>query len=255
MTEEKPARRDLPYFKKPDDFKPVPTFPKGHAWHGQPRCQGWNYRSGRQCMRKPSKGKRVCKHDGGMSLGGLAAPKTTTGVHSKFIVARLAANYHDLLELGESLFTIRDETALLKTMVNDALLRFDTGESGASWARAAELHKELERIQSKAVKSEDDAALFTQNFIELGQILRKQSMAYAARDEAVHLVDNVRRFVADENKKLAAKYKAMREDEVLLLMTAVVGMLKDVLTKRVDLPVKNRILTDMQNSMDRIFKQ
>lgn len=257
MTEQKPERRDRPYFPKPDDFEPEATFGSDHTWAGQKRCTGWNYRQGRQCGRKPIKGKTKCKHHGGASLGGLASPVATNLTHSKYIVARLADNYHELAGLGDNLFSIQHELALLKTLVNDSLSRMDSGESGAAWGKAAQLHKDLEQIQRRPATNDqqraDNAAAFTQVFLELGQILRRQAMAYAARDEVLTQVEHVRRFVADDNRAKATKYKSMREDEVLLLMAAMVGMLKDILGKRVGESAKNQVLNDMQEGMNVFF--
>lgn len=67
---------------KPDGWVPEPTFPKGHRYEGQPRCQAWNPNKGAQCGRHPKKllagghpadpehYLRVCKWHGGDSPRG-----------------------------------------------------------------------------------------------------------------------------------------------------------------------------------------
>lgn len=244
---------------KPDDFTPETYFPANHPVKpGMPRCQSWNPNQGRQCELSPIRDKIRCGSHGGKTPSGLASPHHKTGLYSKYIPARLAGQYENLLTLGQDLFRLDDETAALTTLIQEALGKMETGESKEAWAKLQALHSDMTEIGEipNPDKTPEDVQLFNAYFAEMGKIISHGNIAYAARDEVVNLVEQKRKLVGDERRDQAAKYQTMSFDRAMLIMTAMVSSFKQSLEKHLDDDKSRRvILSDTQTFLDRVIPE
>lgn len=254
MTNLSPEKTRHP---KPSDFVPDIQFSDDHSkWPGANRCQSWNYNEGRQCKAPAVKSKKRCKAHGGLTPGGLASPHTKTGLYSAYLPIKLSTQYENLLTMGQDLFKIDDETAALTTLIQEQLTKIEIGESGAAWGKIQSLYDEMAILGQKLDKSPVDVQRFNALFLELGKVINDGSMAYTARNEAVGLMEQKRKLVADERKDWAAKHQAMSFDRVMLILTAMAASFKQSLEKHI-LDDKNRrsILTDTQKFLDRVISE
>lgn len=242
---------------KPSDFVPKIRFFDDHSkWPGADRCQSWNYNKGRQCEAPAVRLKKRCKAHGGLTPNGLVSPHIKHGLYSDFLPARLAGNYQDLLNLGQDLFKIGDETAIITILIENQLARLEDGESRAAWDKLQTLYDEIAILGQKSNKSASDVQKFNSLFIELGEIVNSGLMAFSARDEAVKLVEQKRKMVADERKDQQAKYQQMSFDRVLLLLTAIVASFKQSLEAHIiDDKDRRSVLADAQKFLDRVLQK
>lgn len=241
---------------KPKKFTPEPRFPDDHpSWPGGVRCQSWNPNKGRQCEAPAMRGKIRCQSHGGETPRGLASPHTIHGLYSKDLPAHLSTSYQELLQLGDKLFAIADETAAITALTQQALSGIEAGESGAAWRRIVELHTEMELIGQKVPQMPEDEKQFAQALAEIGLISRQQAMSYHARDEAVRLMDLKRRFVSDERKARVEAHRAMSYEQVMLLLVAVVNGFKQALDKYADPETKNKVLIEGQKVVGKVINE
>ncbi len=222
------------------------------------KCDAIAKSTGKRCNNPAvsSNGSSKCRLHGGKTPGGLASPNIKHGLYSDFLPAKLSTQYEALLTLGQDLFRIDDETAAITTLIGEQLKRIETGESGAAWGKLQGLYDEMAILGQKPDKSPADVQRFNTLFLELGKVINFGSMTYAARNEAVDLVERKRRLVADERKDWAAKHQAMSFDRVLLILTAFVHSFKESLEKHLDNDKDRRmILSDTQKFLDRVISE
>ncbi len=248
---------------KPDDFIPETHFPADwpiERRRGTHRCQSWNPNEGRQCANSPmgsgsGNGFR-CDSHGGKTPSGIASPNLKTGLYSHSLPARLGTQYKELLKMGENLFRIDDETAVISTLIQEQLDRIDEGESAATWKKLRELYDEMAVIGSIPNKTPSDIAEFNNLFTRIGRIVNYGAGQWMARAEAVKLIEQKRKLVADERKDQAAKHTAMSFDRVLLIMTALVASVKQALEKHIDNDKDRRlVLSDTQTFLNKVISE
>lgn len=188
----------------------------------------------------------------------MASPNLKTGIYSKYLPSRLAGQYETLLELGNDLFKLDNETAALTTLIQESLGKIESGESGAAWRKLQSLYDEMIELSAISDKTPEETRRLNLAFVEMGQILKRGNMTYAARDEAVKFIENKRRVVSDERKDQAAKHQAMTFDRVMLIMVAMASSFKQSLEKHLS-DIENgkkkqrAILGDTQRLLDRVI--
>lgn len=226
------------------------------AYGNGKQCKAKSKRTGNRCRANCVTGSDVCYHHGGRSLKGLTSPTYKTGLYSAHLPAKLSSSYQDLLALGQDLFKIGDETALITGLIGEQLSRIEDGESRAAWDKLQNLYDEMAVLGQKPDKSAGDVQRFNSLFVEIGKIINSGLMAYTARDEAVKLVEQKRKMVSDERRDWAAKHQAMGFDRVMLLMSATIATFKQALEKHVDNDGDRRlILTDAQNFLNKVISK
>lgn len=219
------------------------------------QCQAKAKSTGEQCQRRAVNGRRVCTVHGGKTPRGLASPHTIHGLYSKDLPAKLSSSYQDLLSLGDRLWQIADEAAAITTLTKQALQGIDNGESGAAWRRIAQLHEQMEAIQTKDEQTAEDTKNWSKAFDEIGQISRHKSMSYAARDEAMRLMNLKRQFVGDERKARTEAHRAMSYEQAMLMLVAVVNSFRQALEKYVDPDTRNQILIEGQKVISKVLNE
>jgi hypothetical protein len=156
--------------------------------------------------------------------------------------------------LGQDLFRIDSEISIVTVLIAQQLERIEDGESLVFWDKLQSLHDEMSILGQKPDKSPADIQKFNSLFVELGKVINSGIMAYAARDEAVKLIEQKRKLVSDERRDMAAKHQAMSFDRVMLLMTATIATFKQALEKHVDNDKDRRlILNDTQTFLNKVI--
>lgn len=201
------------------------------------------------------RGEIRCHVHGGKTPKGLASPNLTQGgIYSKYLPVNLLSQYESLLSLGQDLFKIDDETAVVTVLLQQQLDRIESGESGMAWQRIKELYQELTVLGQRQNKSPEDIQKFNRLFVELGDVISGGSMSYGARNEAVDLVDRKRKLVADQRRDWAAKHQAMTFDRVLLLLTAMAASVTQSLEKHISSDKdRTAVLMDTQMFLNRVM--
>ena len=119
------------------------------------------------------------------------------------------------------LLNLRDDIALLDARIAELLLRVDQGESGAAWKRLTTTWRDLESAHTKHDTSGTAGALTT-----LGAIIRGGSSDTDAWAEVVTLVEQRRRLVEAEAKRLQAMQQMISIQDAMVFVTAVQDAVK-----------------------------
>jgi hypothetical protein len=190
------------------------------------RCRAKSKRSQERCKRWATPGREVCRMHGGRTLMGLAAPRLKTGHYSKFLPTRLAAEYERASHDPE-LLALRRELAVVDVRINDLLRRVDTGESGGLWP-----HIRATWQTFKHAHAEGQPLIQGRAAAELDALLEQAISDDAAWHQIIQLIEQRRKLVLSEAKRLVAMQQMMSKEQAMLWLGAVVAILKRHITDR-----------------------
>lgn len=167
-----------------------------------------------------------CHYHGGKSLMGIASPTFKTGRYSKFLPARMTGRYEESRSDGE-LLALREDIALTDARLVDLLSRVDTGESGALWRSLMAARMELLACrQASDIKGQMDALNLIMELISQGHT------DYRAWGEVAAVLDQRRRLVESERKRLVEMQQMISSERMMVLLGAVVGVIQEHVTDR-----------------------
>lgn len=192
---------------KPDGWKPEPTYPEEHRWHGHPRCMAWNSKHGRQCGKiaykvmagghpqAPETHSTMCERDGGKSLRGEAHPNYQGKGYSRFVPTELGPQVEEFLRQ-------EDPLSLLQSISTwegraDQLLRTleEAGDPG-------QLFKDIRKVWGQLWAAMDadrfDTAMRYRNSIEA---MLDQGSAVSKTWDGVQAADDMKRKLIDSEDK------------------------------------------------------
>jgi hypothetical protein len=157
---------------------------------------------------------------------GPASPHFVTGRYSRFMPARLLANYeastHDPL-----LLNLREEIRLVDARLTDLLQRVDSGESGQLWER---LGRVFARFREARAKREMDAAKAA--MLDLETLLEEGHTDHLAwREIGVHL-ELRRKLVESETRRVLTSQQVLNQTEAMIYMAAVTQVITQNVTDK-----------------------
>ncbi len=115
----------------------------------------------------------------------------------------------------QELLALRHDIALIDARLQDVLGRVDTGESGKLWSELAELYAELRTAQGAR-----DLAAATILMDSLGHLIERGRGDWAAWSEVRSILDQRRRTVESERKRLVDMQQMMTQEKAMVLMAA-----------------------------------
>ena len=154
------------------------------------------------------------------------APSFTHGRYSKYIPARLQGRYEEALA-DPDLISLRDEIALVDTRISELVSGMDTADSRELWEAVGVAYMSL--TAARKVKKWDrvDVGLKT-----LGNLVQRGANIWQAWQEIEGVVDQRRKLVEGERRRLVDLQQYVTAERVLLLFTVVAN----VITRRIDDP-------------------
>ncbi len=176
---------------------------------------GAKTRAGAQCQNASMSNGR-CRMHGGSTPTGVALPQTKHGRYSKHLPTRLAGAYAEAQADGR-LLELRDDIALIDARLQDVLGRVDTGESGEVWQRLVKAKVEV----LTAPKEEKTARL-----ADLLRLIDEGADDYAAWMDVRSLVEQRRKLVESERKRLVEMQQTITAERAMLLIGAITGIIK-----------------------------
>lgn len=200
---------------------------------------GAKTRAGGACQRPGMPNGRCDKH-GGKSLAGIASPQMTTGKYSKYLPQRMLERYHEAAEDSE-LIALRDDVALIDSRIADMLQRVDTGESGEIWSALLKTVHAFKEAEFKANSSSDPATqvkwkLEREQCMETITGLCQEGMAdYAAWSEVKSLVEQRRKLVETEQKRLVAMNQMITNEQAMVIQARILDIIRRNVTDRTTL--------------------
>lgn len=199
---------------------------------------GAKTRSGGACKQRAMPNGR-CRMHGGASLGGAAAANFKHGRYSKYLPARLAGRYVEA-QSDIDLLALRDEIALTDARLADVLARVDRGDSAVLWKQAV---AELEAVtEARDLGLPQDTPLRT-----LRRTLETGIADWAAWDEVAKLLEQRRRLVESERKRLVEMQQTITAERAMLLIGAIAGIIRSHVDDRV---VLSAITADIGKLVD-----
>lgn len=198
----------------------------------QPHCKVIIKKTGQQCRRYAVIGYEVCQYHGAGSPyqgrpGGITKKSmrsATASRHSKFLPSRLAA-YYEASENDPELLSMRSELHLIDTRIAEILNRVDTGEAGKYWAKIKESYQDL----SDALYRKDSEGVNI-NLRSMGMIISKGTADYAVWNEITELVEQRRKLVESEQRRVEKARLILRVDEAAKLMGALTSAVRKHVT-------------------------
>jgi hypothetical protein len=182
------------------------------------QCRAKSKRTGQQCQ-GTAMANGVCYHHGGKSLAGAASPTLKHGRYSKHLPTRMLANYEQA-QRDPELLNLREDIALIDARLSDLLRRVDSGESGKVWNDLKAAWKAVQR----ATDDEKDMAI-----AELGPLIERGYLDTQAWGEIGGLLEQRRKLVESERKRLIEMQQMMTAGQAQLL----IARLYDVVTQHV----------------------
>ncbi len=200
------------------------------------KCGAKN-RQGEPCQRWTLAGRTRCRLHGGKSLVGSACPQYRSGRYSAYVPERLREQYEQAEDDAE-LLSLRSELALTDTRLIDLLARVNTGESGQLWADLRRAHREF----TGAKRGRDVARMYT-TLARMEQLIDSAVDDHQAWAEIGELIEQRRRLVESEQKRMVMLNQMMTKEEALLMTRQLV----DIMTRHVtDKQVLSAVIVDMQ---------
>lgn len=190
------------------------------------QCTAKSKRSGERCKRGATPGRNVCHIHGGKSLAGPASPTFQTGRYSKLLPARLADRYQQA-RADTELLALRDEIALLDARLGDVLGTVDTGESSKIWKELQAANSELQI----AVAAKDNARV-NRAVREISRLIDSGSADVEAWNDVYNLLDQRRRLVESERKRLVELQQYMTAEKAMTLLSVVLDTIQTHVTDR-----------------------
>lgn len=169
--------------------------------------------------------------------GGVHKTLKAGGRYSKYLPTRLAARYAEA-ESDPNLISLRSEIALLDTRLADVLGRVQTGEGAAIWQQLAKTKAQLEKARASGDEVGARAGVDTLLAL-IGNAMEEQ----AAWGEVYNLIEQRRRVVDSEWKRLADMQQMITAERALLLITALTQIIKTHVT---DTIILGAISTDIR---------
>lgn len=190
------------------------------------QCTAKSKQSGAQCKKDAVAGRAVCHIHGGKTPIGMALPQFKTGRYSKFLPARMTGRYEESRSDGE-LLALREEIALTDARLADLLSRVDTGESGALWSNL-----QAARLELIACKRAGDTLGQTKAINLIVELIGQGHADYRAWGEVAAVLDQRRRLVESERKRLVEMQQMISSERMMVLLGAVVGVIQEHVTDR-----------------------
>jgi hypothetical protein len=176
---------------------------------------------------------------GGKTPTGMALPQFKDGRHSKYLPARLSSRYAEALSDG-ALLELRAEVALVDARLADVLGRVDTGESGALWQSLMEARGEL--IAAKRSGSTIEQAKWINAILDL---IGRGHTDYRAWSEVGSLLEQRRKLVESERKRLVEAQQTLTVEKAMLLIGAIGGIIKANVTDRQQLSAISQAINSL----------
>lgn len=175
---------------------------------------GAKTRSGKPCTQRPMANGR-CRMHGGKSLPGIANPAFRHGRYSKAMPARLLERFDASLQDPE-LLALRADISLVDARLSDVLGRVDTGEAGHLWSGIFSAWQGFK--QAHASRDRDKIA---EALSEVDALIGRGAADYAAWREVMALIEQRRKLVESEQKRMVAMQQMITAEQAMTLIATI----------------------------------
>lgn len=199
---------------------------------------GANTRAGTPCQGKPMRNGRCRVHGGKTPVGALSG-SFKHGRYSRFVPKNLSEMYEASIN-DPQVLELTDEIALLDSRIADRLQALaENGTTNATW-------KELQTVWGQfmyAVRI-GDAETQSQLVRAIDVIVKQGSSQADIWYELTNLIDNRRKLVDSEGRRLEIKQSIVTVEQAFGLVHAIISAMKEVVYKHADPQTARSILID-----------
>ena len=176
------------------------------------------------CTRSAEPGKNRCKAHSDHLKRGVENLQWRTGRYSKSLPSMLGVMYEEAQD-DPSLMELRDDVALLDTRINNILAQLSEDTGGARWVSLKTLLKQY-NIQVKSKQTD----LANATWFELMDLVDEGVQEVETWNEVKSTMEQKRRMVETEQKRLAAMNLVLPIEKVMALVGYVAAIVKENVT-------------------------
>jgi hypothetical protein len=157
---------------------------------------------------------------GGLTPIGPAHGAFKHGRYSKLLPARLAARYEESLA-DDTLLELRNEVALLDVRISEAVQRASAGEGGQLWPELKNVLRDFLRGLTKR-----DSEGMRTPLQRMEQLIEQGAEETALWDEIVRLLDQRRKLVESERKRLVEMQQIITTEQAMTLLAVILDTIR-----------------------------
>lgn len=184
------------------------------------QCTARSKRSGQRCKAPAVTGFDVCYKHGGATPTGIAAPSFKHGRYSKHLPENLIAAYQHANNDHE-LLGVREDIALLDTLLMDNLTKLDSGESGAAWTL---MRKAVDALELAIHKEDYGTVLKTTR--DMRDVIDQRIAHYATEQEIRDKLEQRRKLVESERKRMIDMEQVMTAEQAMILVSGLLDAIR-----------------------------
>lgn len=162
-----------------------------------------------------------CYHHGGPTPKGVASPNWKHGRYSKYLPTRYLDRYMEGVNDPE-LNSLKQEAAVTIVRMSELFQRIDSGESGHLYRQ---MKKEKVQFQKASKEKRLDAA--KEHLEEILRLIDHGLGDWAIWDEIRATMEQHRKLVESERKRLVEMHQLITMDEGLALIRFIEGLIKE----------------------------
>lgn len=179
---------------------------------------------------------------GGNSKGGIESATLKTGRYSRYLPEKLLERYHES-QTDRELLALREEVSLLDSRLADLITRIDTGESGALWGKAKALMTQYDEALMMG-----DTAMMQAKIQAIRALIDRGIGDYAVWAEIREIIDDRRKLVESERKRLIDMQQMIRAEDATLLVMRIIDIIKTNVTVKTD---RARVTKELLELLDK----
>jgi hypothetical protein len=185
---------------------------------------GSKRRPGERCEAWAMGGKKTCYHHGGASPIGAGSPHFKDGTRSKAgaIFSGDALEHYEAARRDERYLELREDIAVLDTLIVEALKAARVGEGGVLWA---ELGEAWRRYQEAGPNDTDAAA--RRALRRIGALITEGAGREAAEARALEIFESKRKFSETERKRILDQERTITQVQAMSFVAAMVALMRE----------------------------
>lgn len=184
------------------------------------RCTAISKHTGQQCKKDAMNGMTKCRAHGGATPKGIASPHYQGKGRSRHLNTALLEAYQEA-QTDEELLSIRDDIALTEALLQSALPRLESRESGKSWNL---IRKSVEGLQ-KAFANENygECMVVVQ---AMKDVIDENVAHFAVEDEVRTNLDLLAKLKQGERKRLTDMQQMVSSEQAMMLVSALLDSVR-----------------------------
>jgi hypothetical protein len=187
------------------------------------QCTATSKRNGERCEAWAMRSKEVCYHHGGKSPVGAGSPHFKDGTRSKTgaIFTGDALKHYEVARTDDRYLELREDLAVLDTLLVEALKRARMGEGGALWK---ELRRAWARFRAVPASDVDGTRVA---HTEVNRLIKDGVDRYKAQEHALGILERKRRTSETELRRILDQERTITQVQAMSFVAAMVALMRE----------------------------